>query len=69
MTNAKQMMSEAERKELFRKRLYKVLPLLSLGLLLLLWLYVSGGGQHSSFPSPEETWNRFLAIMRRPSRA
>lgn len=59
-------MSEAEKREQTRKRVYMILPFISLALLLLLWLHVSGSGPNSNFPSPGATWERFLQIMRRP---
>lgn len=59
-------MSPWEKQELFRQRWYKVLPVISLLLLLFVWLKVSGGGEQSMFPSPVETWNRFVLILHAP---
>lgn len=61
-------MSEAERRDMWRRRLYMILPLISLSLLLLLWLHVSGDDPNSRFPSPKATWDRFIQIMNRPVR-
>ena len=62
------VMSDAERRDMWLKRLYRVLPVVSLGLLLLLWLHVSGDDMTSRFPTPQATWKRFILIMQRPIR-
>lgn len=59
-------LSVAEKKELQLKRVYMLLPVLSLALLFLLWNLASGGDKMDSFPTPHAVWNRFLLIMRRP---
>ncbi len=57
--------SEAERKELVRRRIYSILPFLSLCLLVLLWIFVSGQ-QSASFPSPKDIWERFMRLLEKP---
>ena len=59
-------LSAAEKRELRFKRLYLMLPVLSIALLFLLWFFASRGSSRDSFPSPQAVWNRFLLIMRRP---
>jgi len=59
-------LSAAEKKELRLKRLYMLLPLLSLSLLFLLWIMAAQGNQKESFPSPKSVWERFLLIMQNP---
>jgi ABC-type nitrate/sulfonate/bicarbonate transport system permease component len=60
-------MSVWERRELLRQRLYRVLPVLSLLLLALAWVWVSGSAdQGAVFPSPGATWARFIEIMNSP---
>jgi taurine transport system permease protein len=59
------VMSDMERRELLWKRVHRVLPFVSLGLLLALWVYVSQG-ENARFPSPGATWDRFVLIMRHP---
>ncbi len=59
------MMSEAEKREQFRNRCYTILPIVSLALLAFIWLQAAGG-EGSRFPSPADTWQRFLEIMESP---
>jgi ABC-type nitrate/sulfonate/bicarbonate transport system permease component len=61
-------LSSAEKKELHLKRLYMVLPVLSLSLLFLLWHFTSNDDVRFGFPSPLAVWNRFILIMQRPVR-
>lgn len=63
--NSAVVMSVAERQELVRQRWYRLLPIVSLLLLVILWLWVSGG-DGAGFPSPRDTWERFLMIMENP---
>ena len=44
---------------------YYLLPLLSLGLLLAGWLYMAAA-KPLLFPSPAETWQRLIKLMRIP---
>ncbi|MDR1626589.1 MAG: ABC transporter permease [Spirochaetia bacterium] len=60
------VLSSAEKKELRLKRIYLLLPLLSLALLFLLWILAATGTNKDSFPSPLAVWERFLLIMKRP---
>lgn len=57
-------MSEWERRFYKRQQLYKVLPVVSLILLMYLWMLASGS--NPNFPSPGAVWTRFLAIMSKP---
>ncbi len=59
------VMSEAERKERLRNRIYFFLPFVSLALLLLLW-YWAAGAENSNFPSPPAVWERFVLLMQKP---
>ena len=61
----KVFLSAAEKRELILKRIYLLLPLLSIGMLLFLWIISSREG---FFPSPQAVWDRFLLIMERPIR-
>ena len=61
-------LSPAEIKELRLKRLYVLLPVLSLSLLFLVWFLASQDSQRDGFPSPQAVWNRFQLIMQRPVR-
>ena len=45
------VLSEFERKEIFRNRVYKVLPVIAIILLILLWVAASSNPM-SKFPSP-----------------
>ena len=60
------MLSAAEIRELRLKKLYMLLPVLSVLLLFFLWYFVSRKEGTDSFPSPLAVWNRFLLIMQRP---
>lgn len=57
-------MSEWERKVYKRQQIYKILPFVSLVLLVCLWMLASSN--NPNFPSPIEVWNRFLKIMVKP---
>lgn len=59
------IMSEAERHDLRRMRFYRTLPVISIILLVLLWLSISGG-EGSRFPSPGATLDRFFTLMDKP---
>lgn len=59
------ILSTAEKKTLRLTRMYKVLPLVSLLLLILAWVLASAGVD-SQFPSPASIWNRFIMIMEQP---
>lgn len=61
-------LSNAEKKELLLKKVYLLLPVLSLTLLFLLWIFAARGTTKDSFPSPLAVWERFLLIMQRPIR-
>lgn len=57
--------SEAERKEQMWKRVYLVLPVISVVLLILFW-FAASSAQNSNFPSPGEIWDRYLLLMKKP---
>lgn len=59
------VMSEAERKELLRKRIYAVFPFISIALLILLW-FLAAGSEGSTFPSPTAVWERLILLMQKP---
>lgn len=59
------VMSEAERKELRIKRIYSVLPVLSILLLIILW-FAASNSEGSTFPSPTAVWERFVLLMNKP---
>ena len=59
------VLSEFERKEIFRNRVYKVLPVIAIILLILLWVAASSNPM-SKFPSPGAVWERYLKLLDRP---
>ena len=59
------IMSEYERKELQRSRIYKVLPIVSVVLLVLLWMFAAGQ-EGSSFPSPGDVLERYIKFLNKP---
>lgn len=64
--NKKQViMSEYERKEELRNRIYRLLPILSIILLVALWFFASSR-PNSQFPAPAEVWARYIKILDRP---
>ena len=63
--NSVVVMSEAERREKLRNRIYSIFPVISILLLILLW-FVAAGAENSTFPSPMDIWNRFLLLMEKP---
>ena len=58
-------LSKAEKKDLTLKRIYSILPIISIGLLILLWL-MAASNESARFPSPIETWDRFIKILDKP---
>lgn len=58
-------MSEYERREQRRRQIYKVLPFISVLLLLLLWIAASSSPR-SQFPSPLAVWERYLTLRAKP---
>lgn len=59
------ILSEAERRERTRKRIYAFFPVVSVALLILLWFWASKNG-NGSFPSPQAVVDRFLLLERKP---
>lgn len=57
-------MSEWERKVYKRQQVYKLLPIVSIIVLVYLWMLASGS--NPNFPSPMQVWDRFLLIMAKP---
>lgn len=62
--NENVMLSAAEIKEKKLQMLYKVLPVISILLLVGLWLLASSGD--SGFPSPMEVWERTVKLFEKP---
>ncbi len=58
-------LSEYERKELLRNRIYGVLPVLAIILLICLW-FAASSNPASKFPSPMSVWERYLKILEKP---
>ena len=58
-------LSEYERKEILRNRIYKVLPFLSVLLLVGLWLLASADPL-TKFPSPSGVWERYVKLLNKP---
>lgn len=58
-------LSKHERRELLQKRLYRLLPAVSILLLIFLWVMVSRNPS-SKFPSPAAVWERYLKLLDRP---
>ena len=65
MKNINIVLSEAEKRERTWNRLYMVLPFLSIITLVALWFLVSRDGS-TAFPTPAQTWARFLRLLERP---
>lgn len=65
MINENIVLSETEKKEIRMNRIYAVLPVVSILLLIALWVIASGGGS-TEFPSPMETWHRFIKLLEKP---
>ena len=59
------LLSEYERKEILRHRIYKVLPVISILLLVGLWVLASSNPA-SKFPSPAEVWERYIKLLNKP---
>lgn len=59
------VLSTAEKKQLRLRRLYAILPVVSVILLIVLWMAVAGN-ESARFPSPAQTWERFTALMEKP---
>ncbi len=53
------VMSDAERKDIFRRRVYLIFPFLSIGAFIGLWFIVSTKPD-SLLPSPMDVWTRYL---------
>ena len=58
-------MEESIMRKVIKKSIYAVLPLLSIGAILLAWILLSEK-DGSLVPSPAETWHRFLYILTNP---
>ena len=65
MRNNNIVLSLAEKKDRTRNRVYLFLPFLSVSLLIFLWFCVSRDGG-AVFPSPGQTWARFIRLLERP---
>lgn len=64
MKNKNQNMSLAEIRERRLNILYKILPVISILLLIALWLAASSSG--AGFPSPAEVWERTVRLFTNP---
>ena len=58
-------MSAAEIREQRLKVLYRILPIVSLLLLVALWLLASSGA-NSNFPTPQAVWDRTVRLFTNP---
>lgn len=58
-------LSDYERKQIKKKRIYNILPIVSIICLIILW-FALAGGENSNFPSPGDVWQRFLKLMDTP---
>lgn len=59
------VLSEYDKKEIKRNRIYKILPVVSVILLIVVWLWASSSA-NSQFPSPVATWDRLVLLLQRP---
>ena len=59
------VLSKSELQERRRKILYRILPVVSVLLLIIAWVVASGGDQ-SAFPSPMAVYERFLKFLEKP---
>lgn len=59
------ILSEAERKEQVRNRIYAILPILSVSLLIALW-FAASSAEGSNFPSPVDIGQRYIKFMEKP---
>ena len=64
MSKKTEHMSLAELRDYRLSILYKILPVISLVLLVLLWLAAAGSG--TNFPSPAEVWERTVRLFTNP---
>ncbi len=64
-TEKKVVQSEYERKEQLRKRIYSVLPVISICLMIVLW-FVASSAEGSSFPSPVDVVQRYIKFLHKP---
>ena len=55
-------LSKSEQQERVRRTVYKILPVISILLLLTLWV-VASGNDSTSFPSPMAVYDRFWKFM------
>ena len=62
--NKQQILSTAEIREKRLQMLYKILPIISVLLLIGLWLLASSGD--SDFPSPSQVWEGTMALFMKP---
>lgn len=58
-------LSEYEKKEILRNRIYRVLPVIAILLLIALWVLASSSAG-SQFPSPTAVWERYMKLLERP---
>lgn len=61
---SKENLSPMEIREARLKVLYKILPFVSIVLLILLWLIAAGSS--GNFPSPTDVWNRTVQLFEHP---
>ena len=59
------VLSASEQRERRKQILYKILPVVSILLLVALWIAASGG-ESSTIPSPMDVYDRFLRFMEKP---
>lgn len=63
--NKKVLINSFEKKEKQMKLLYKILPIISILLLLGLWVWAASL-ESGSFPGPVDVYNRFIKFMKQP---
>lgn len=65
MTRQKRKMNKYERREKYSALAYKVIPVFSILLLILLW-YWAASGENSVFPTPAQILDRFFLLQAKP---
>ena len=64
-TNTNIVLSKSELQERRRHMVYRVLPVISILLLIMLWL-AAASGETSSFPSPMDVYERYMKFLEKP---
>ena len=64
-TNTNIVLSKSELQERRRHMVYRILPVISILLLIMLWL-AAASGETSSFPSPMDVYERYIKFLEKP---